>query len=43
MIHPVLPKEEPITALVKREVFGPTDESVYVAFRSMGIGSEEEK
>ncbi|MFC5045725.1 insulinase family protein [Aquimarina hainanensis] len=41
--HPVLPKEEPITAPVVKEVFGPTAEYVSLAFRSEGIGTKEEK
>jgi len=41
--HPVLPTEKPIQSQVTVEVFGPTSESVYVAFRADKIGSEEEK
>jgi len=41
--HPVLPKEEPITKPVVKEVFGPTSESVTLAFRSGGIGTADEK
>lgn len=41
--HPVLPKEEPITAPIIKEVFGPTAESVSVSFRSKGVNTEEEK
>ena len=41
--HPVLPKEQPITSPVVKEVFGPTSENVAIAYRSEGIGSEEEK
>jgi len=43
VIHPVLPKEEPITAPISNEVFGPTAENVSVAFRSGAIGTKEEK
>lgn len=43
VVHPVLPKEEPITSPVIKEVFGPTAESVSVAFRSGAIGTKEEK
>jgi len=43
VIHPILPKEEPITAPISNEVFGPTAENVSVAFRSGAIGSKEEK
>ncbi|WP_062054803.1 M16 family metallopeptidase [Aquimarina longa] len=41
--HPVLPKESPITSPIIKEVFGPTAESVSLAFRSEGMGTEEEK
>jgi len=41
--HPTLPKEEPITQPVVNEVFGPTAETVSVAFRTDKTGSEEEK
>ncbi|MCF6349911.1 MAG: insulinase family protein [Flavobacteriaceae bacterium] len=41
--HPVLPKEEPITAPIKREAFGPNAASITVAFRSEGIGTKEHK
>ncbi len=41
--HPTFPKEPAITAPIKKEVFGPTAESIYIAFRTDGFGSEEEK
>ncbi|WP_158850032.1 M16 family metallopeptidase [Algibacter sp. L1A34] len=41
--HPTLPKEEPITSPIKKEVFGPTAENVSIAFRANGIGSEDQK
>ncbi|MAN27131.1 MULTISPECIES: M16 family metallopeptidase [Mesonia] len=41
--HPSFPEEQPITAPVEKEVFGPTSESVYVAFRTDGVGSEDQK
>ncbi|NER15598.1 M16 family metallopeptidase [Spongiivirga citrea] len=42
--HPVFESEAPITAPKVREVFGPTAESVYVAYRTEGgLGSENEK
>jgi len=41
--HPELPKENPITSPIAKEVFGPTSESVYVTFRTDKIGSKEEK
>ncbi len=40
--HPTFDALDPIEAPVKKEVYGPTAESVYVAFRSEGIGSEQE-
>ncbi|MFK7833144.1 MAG: M16 family metallopeptidase [Winogradskyella sp.] len=40
--HPTFPALEPITAPVKKEVLGPTAESIYVAFRSEGKGSNQE-
>ena len=40
--HPTFPKLDPITAPVKKEVLGPTSESIYVAFRSEGKGSKQE-
>ncbi|WP_425075396.1 M16 family metallopeptidase [Psychroserpens sp. S379A] len=43
VVHPTLPKEEPITSPVIKEVFGPTAESVSIAFRSKGVNTEEEK
>ena len=41
--HPVLPKEEPLSGITTREVFGPNNESVSVGFRSGGLGTEDEK
>lgn len=41
--HPDLPKEQPMTEIVVREVFGPNNESVEVAWRTDGIGSKDEK
>ncbi|MBW2962766.1 M16 family metallopeptidase [Mesonia aestuariivivens] len=41
--HPSFSDEQPITAPVEKEVFGPTSESVYVAFRTDGVGSEDQK
>ncbi len=40
--HPVLPKEEAITSVVTNEVFGPTAESVSIAFRSGGVNTKDE-
>lgn len=42
IVHPELPKENPITSPVVKEVFGPTAESISIAYRSEGIGSKEE-
>ena len=41
--HPVLPKEDPITQPIIKEVFGPTSESISIAFRSGGVNTEDEK
>ena len=41
--HPVLPKEEPLTTVVENEVFGPTAESISIAYRTGGVNTEEEK
>jgi zinc protease len=43
VVHPILPKEENITSVITKEVFGPTAENVNVAFRSDGISTKEEK
>ena len=43
VVHPTLPKEEPITSPIVNEVFGPTAESVSIAFRSEGVNTDEEK
>ncbi len=43
VVHPEFPEEASISTPVKKEVYGPTAESVYVAFRTDGFGSEEEK
>ncbi|KAG1658267.1 Succinate--CoA ligase [ADP-forming] subunit alpha [Nymphon striatum] len=40
--HPVFTAEAPITAPIKKEVFGPTAESIYVAFRTKGKGDKQE-
>ena len=40
--HPTFAELEPISAPVKKEVLGPTSESIYVAFRSKGKGSDQE-
>ena len=41
--HPILSKETKITSPITNEVFGPTSESISIAFRSEGINTEEEK
>ncbi|WP_428740381.1 M16 family metallopeptidase [Tenacibaculum sp.] len=43
LVHPILPKEEPITEPIVKEVFGPTSESISIAYRSQGVSTEEEK
>jgi predicted Zn-dependent peptidase len=40
--HPTFEDQAPLTAPVKKVVKGPTAESIYVAFRTEGKGSEEE-
>ena len=40
--HPERPIEATLTAIVEKEVFGPENERVSIAFRSKGIGSEDE-
>ena len=41
--HPQLPKEDPITNTVVKEVFGPTSESVSIAYRTERAGTNQEK
>lgn len=43
LTHPTLPKETKIISPIINEVFGPTSESISIAFRSKGINTEEEK
>ncbi len=43
LTHPTLPKEEKLTQPVINEVFGPTSESISIAYRSGGVNTEEEK
>ncbi|WP_204345148.1 M16 family metallopeptidase [Psychroserpens algicola] len=43
VVHPILPKEEPITSPVIKEVFGPTAENISIAFRTDASGTKEEK
>lgn len=43
LTHPTLPKEEPITSPIVKEVFGPTSENISIAYRSGGVNTEEEK
>ncbi|CAL2102976.1 putative Zn-dependent peptidase [Tenacibaculum sp. 190130A14a] len=43
LVHPTLPKEEPLTKPVIKEVFGPTSESISIAYRSKGVKTDEEK
>lgn len=40
--HPTLPKEAPITAPIKKEVYGPTSESIMLGFRTGGFGTKDE-
>ncbi|WP_335965404.1 insulinase family protein [Galbibacter sp. PAP.153] len=41
--YPERPKEQPITAPIEKEVFGPEAARVSIGFRTAGIGSDEEK
>ncbi|QXP73854.1 insulinase family protein [Tenacibaculum sp. AHE15PA] len=43
LTHPTLPKEEAITTPIMSEVFGPTSESISIAYRSGGVNTEDEK
>ncbi|MGB3605541.1 M16 family metallopeptidase [Psychroserpens sp.] len=43
VVHPTLPKEEPITSPIVKEVFGPTAETISIAFRTDATGTKEEK
>lgn len=43
LTHPNLPKEATITSPVVNEVFGPTSESISIAYRSEGVNSDQEK
>lgn len=43
VIHPELPKEVPMTEIVVKEVYGPNNESVEVAWRTDGVGSKDQK
>ena len=43
VVHPVLPKEEAITSVLTTEVFGPTSESVSIAYRAGAVNTKEEK
>ncbi len=43
LTHPILPKEEKLIQPVINEVFGPTSESISIAYRSGGVNTEEEK
>lgn len=41
IVHPELPKERPINAPIKKVVYGPTSESIYLGFRTAGYGTKE--
>ena len=41
--HPAHAVEEPLAGTIEQEVYGPTSESLYIAYRSGGVGSEDEK
>ena len=40
--HPTFSEEAPLTKSLKKVVYGPTSESIYVAFRTKGKGSKHE-
>ncbi len=40
--HPERPTEEPLASVVEREVFGPENERVNIAFRGKAMGTEDE-
>jgi predicted Zn-dependent peptidase len=42
LTHPTFAKLDSISSPIKKEVYGPTAESIYVAFRSEGKGSKQE-
>ena len=39
--HPKLPKESPITKPIEKIVYGPSEESIYIGFRTEGITNEQ--
>ena len=41
--YPERPTEDPITAPISKEVFGPESERVFLAYRSEGIGTKQEQ
>ncbi len=41
--HPERPKEDALTTTSSREVYGPETERIFMAYRSEGIGSDQEK
>lgn len=43
VVHPELPTEDPIQEPVTKEVFGPTAESISIAYRAAAKGTEEHK
>ncbi len=43
VVHPTLPVEEPLSGEVVKEVFGPSNESIMISYRTPGIGTEDEK
>ncbi|MEE9363777.1 MAG: insulinase family protein [Cellulophaga sp.] len=40
--HPERPIEAPLTSIIEKEVFGPENERVNIAYRSAAIGTEDE-
>jgi len=43
VIHPELPKEEPVTEIAVREVYGPTSENISFGWRTNGTQSNDAK
>lgn len=41
--HPTFPEQPEISEPIEKVVYGPTTESVYVAFRTKGVGSKDEQ
>ncbi|UZO80307.1 insulinase family protein [Aquimarina sp. ERC-38] len=42
VVQPEFSEEQPITSPIKKEIFGPTSESLYLAYRTPGKGTKDE-